>query len=80
MSKRLSKYIAGFGNFFEKALIGLSAKSGGISIISFSSIIGTPVGIASASASFSLYLTTGIVKNYWKQQEIKRRNIIRFLR
>ena len=61
MSKRLSKYIVAF-DYFDKALIVLSATGGGISIISFSSIIGAPAGIASASFSFAFSLTTGIIK------------------
>ena len=48
MSKRLSKYIA-FCDYFDKSLIALSATSGSISITSFTTVIGTPVGIASAS-------------------------------
>ena len=58
MSKKLSKYIAGF-DFIDKTLIVLSATSGGISIISFTSVIGV---IASASFSLLFYLTTGIIK------------------
>ena len=61
MNKKLSKYIAVF-NYIDKTLIVLSATSGGVSIISFVSIIGTPVGIASASFSFVFSLTTGIIK------------------
>ena len=38
MSKKLSKYVAVF-DYFDKALIVLSATSGGASIISFASII-----------------------------------------
>ena len=42
----------------------MSATSGGVSIISFITVIGALVGIASASASFILFfsLTTGIMK------------------
>ena len=50
MSKKLSKYIADF-DYFDKTLIVLSAASGGISIISFTSVIEVPVRIASASLS-----------------------------
>ena len=38
MSKKLSKYIAAF-NYFDQALINLSATSEGISITSFASVI-----------------------------------------
>ena len=47
-SKKLSKYVAVF-DYIDQALIVLSATSGGVSIISFTSIVGAPVGIASAS-------------------------------
>ena len=43
-------------------MIVLSATSGGESIISFTSIIGAPVGIASASFTLIFSLTTGIAK------------------
>ena len=52
MGKRLSKYIA-FCDYFDKSLIVLSAASGSISIASFATVIGTPVGIASASLSLT---------------------------
>ena len=61
MSKKLSKYIAAF-DYFDKTLIVLSATSGGISIISFTSVIGVPVVIATASFSLVFSLTTGIAK------------------
>ena len=48
VSKKLSKYIAAF-DYIDKTLIVLSATSGGISIISFTSVIGIPAGLASAS-------------------------------
>ena len=48
MSKRLSKYIALF-DYFDKSLIVLSVATGSISIKSFATIIGAPVGIMSAS-------------------------------
>ena len=60
-SKKLSKYVAAF-DYIDKVLIVLSATSGGVSIISFTSIIGAPVGIASASFTLIFSLTTGIIK------------------
>ena len=62
MSKRLSKYIASF-DYFDKSLIVLSATSGNISIASFSTVIGAPVRIVSASFSLAISISTGIVKN-----------------
>ena len=52
MSKRLSKYIASF-DYFDKSLIVLSVTTGSISIASFATIIGAPVGIVSASFSLA---------------------------
>ena len=46
----------------KKVLIALSAASGGVSIISFKSIIGAPLGIVSASFPVIFSLTTGMVK------------------
>ena len=43
-------------------LIVLRAKSGGVSITSFASIAGAPVGIASATFTLIFSLTTGIIK------------------
>ena len=45
---------------FDKSLIVFSATSGRISVVSFATIIGAPVEIASAT------LTTGIVKKLLK--------------
>ena len=61
-NKKLSKYVAAF-DYIDKILIVLSATSGGVSIISFTSIVGATVGIASASFALVYSLTTGIVKN-----------------
>ena len=59
MTKRLSKYIASL-DYFNKSLIVLSITTGSISIASFATVIEAPVGIASASLTFSI--STGTVK------------------
>ena len=61
MSERLSKYIVSF-DYFDKYLIVLSATSGSISVASFAKVIGTTVGIASASLSLAFSLSTGLFK------------------
>ena len=58
---KLNKYVTAFDHI-GKILIVLSATSSGISIISFTSILGTPIGIASASLTLIFSLTTEIVK------------------
>ena len=60
-SKKLNKHVTTFG-YIDKTLIILSATSSGVSIISFTSIIGASVGIASASLTLIFSLTTGIIK------------------
>ena len=60
-SKKLSKYVAAF-DYINKVLIILSATSGRVSIDLFTSIIGAPVGIASASFTLIFSIATGIIK------------------
>ena len=55
MSKNLSKYIASF-EYLDKSLIVLSVATGSISIASFATAIGVPVGIMSASCSLNFQL------------------------
>ena len=61
MNLKSNKYVTIF-DYIDKILIVLSATTSGVSIISFTSIIGAPVGIASASFTLIFSLTTGIVK------------------
>ena len=62
MSKKLNKYIAAF-DYIDKTLIVLCATSVGISIISFTSVIGVPARLASVSFTLVFSLATGIIKN-----------------
>ena len=50
-------------------LIVLSATSAGISIISFTSVIGIPARLASASFTLVFYLTTEIIKKTVKDNK-----------
>ena len=77
-SKKLNKYVTTF-DYIDKILIVLSATSSGVSIISFTSIIGAPVGIASASFTLIFSLTTGIVKKLLNITRKKRKSMIKFL-
>ena len=49
-------------SYIDKISIALSASSSGVSIILFTSIVGAPIGIASASLTLIFSVTTGIVK------------------
>ena len=77
MGNRLSKYIASFG-YFDKSLIVLSLTTGSISVASFATAIGAPVGITGASFSLTLSICTGIVKKLLKttRSKMKKRNKI----
>ena len=63
MSKKLNEYITAF-DYIDKILIVLCATTGGI--IFFTSIIGIPAGIASASSTLVFSLTTGLIKKLLK--------------
>ena len=76
MSKRLSKYIA-FFDYFDKSLIVVSATSGSISIASIATVIGTPVGTASASLSLTFSSSTGLLKKLLKTTRNKKRSLIK---
>ena len=72
MSKRLSKYIASF-DYFDKSLIVLSVTTGSISIASFATVIGAPVGMVSASFSLAFSISTGIIKKLLKTTRNKKK-------
>ena len=72
LSKRLSKYISSFESF-GKSLIVLSVTTGSISIASFATVIGAPVGMMSASCSLAFSITTGFVKKFLKTTRNKKK-------
>ena len=72
MSKRLSKYIASF-EYSDKSLIILSVTTGSISVASFATVTGAPVGIVSESFSLAFFIFTGIVKKLLKTTRNKKK-------
>ena len=56
-------------------LIVLSARSGRISITSFPTVIGAPVGIANASFSLAFLISTGIAKKLLKTTQNKKKKM-----
>ena len=60
-SKNLNRYVTIF-DYIDKILILLSAATGGISIVSFTTAIGASVEIASAGVTLIFSLTAGIIK------------------
>ena len=59
--RKLDKYITIF-NYIDKMLIILSATSSGASIISFTTLVSVPVGIASVSFTLIFSTAKGIIK------------------
>ena len=78
MSKKLNKYIASF-DYFDKSLIVLSITTGSITIASFATVIGVPVGIVSASFSLAFSISAGIIKKLLKTTRNKKKNIIKLI-
>ena len=77
-SKEFSKSVTIF-DYIDKTLIVLSATTGEVSIISFTSIIEAPVGIGSASFTLIFSPTTGIIKkllNITRKKKKKKYNKI----
>ena len=68
MSKNLSKYFDSF-EYFKKSLIVLSVATGSISVASFVTVIGAPVGIMSASCSLALSITTEFRKKVFENSK-----------
>ena len=78
--KKLSKYVTDF-YYIDKVLIVLSATTGEVSIISFTSIVDAPVGIASASFTLISSLATEIIKkllNITRNRKKKHDKILMF--
>ena len=57
----MSKYVVAL-DYIDKILIALSATTGGVSICSFTSVVGAPVRIASKGFTLIISLTARIVK------------------
>ena len=72
MGKRLSKYIP-FFDYFDKSLTVLSVTTGNISIASFATVIGGPVGIVSTSLSLAFSISTGLIKKLLKTTRNKKK-------
>ena len=71
--RKLIKYFT-IVEYIDKILVILSATSGGVSIISFISIAGVPVGVASASFTLIFSIAKGITKILLKITGNKKKN------
>ena len=59
---KLNKYIVGF-DYLDKIFTTLSASFGTLSVVSHSTVIGIPAGIAGASLTLTFTISTGINKS-----------------
>ena len=62
-----------FFGYFDKSLMVLSVTTGSISIASFVTVIGAPVGMMSASCRLAFSITTGFVKKVLKTTRNKKK-------
>ena len=60
-SRKLSKQVTAF-DYINKISIVLSATTGGVCIVSHATVVGAPVGIASAGFTIVISLATGIIR------------------
>ena len=79
MSENLSKYVASF-EYFDNSLIFLSVTTHSISIASFATAIGSPVGITIAICSLVFSIITRFVKKILKTIRNTKKNTIKLLR
>ena len=63
--KKLNKYLVSF-DYLDKIFIALSASCGTLSIASYTSVVGTPAGIAGSSLTLIFTISTGISKSLLK--------------
>ena len=80
--KKISKYIAAF-DYADKLVITLSASFRTLSIASYATIVGIPVGIAGASLTLIFTVTIGVVKtllNITRKKKKKQNKIIALAR
>ena len=80
--KKISKYIVAF-DYADKLFITLSASFGTLSIASYATIVGIPVGIAGASLTLIFTVTNGVVKtllNITRKKKKKHNKIIALAR
>ena len=76
--KKLNKYVVGF-DYLDKIFIALSASFSILSIASYATVIGLPVGIAGSSLTLIFTISTGINKsllNVTKKRKKKHNKII----
>ena len=80
--KKISKYIVAF-DYADKVFTTLSASFGTLSIVSYATVVGIPAGIAGASLTLIVTVTTGVVKtllNITRKKKKKHNKIIALAR
>ena len=80
--KKISKYIVAF-DYSDKRFITLSASFGTLSIASYATVVGIPVGVAGTYLTLIFTVTTGVVKillNITRKKKKKHNKIIALAR
>ena len=74
--KKLNKYLVSF-DYLDKIFITLSASFSTLSIPSYATVLGLPVGIAGSSLTLIFTIGTGISKSLLKVTKKRKKNIIK---
>ena len=74
--EKLNTFLVSF-DYLDKICIALSASFGTLSIASYSSVVGTPAGIAGSSLTLIFTIGTDISKSLLKVTKKEKRNIIK---
>ena len=76
--KKLNKYLVSF-DYLDKIFITLSASFSPLSIASYATVLGLPVGIAGSSLTLIFTIATGINKSLLRITKKRKRNTIKYL-
>ena len=76
MIKKLNKYIVSF-YYLDEIFITLSASFSTLSIASYATVVGLPVGIAGSSLTLIFTISTGINQSILQMTKKGKKNIIK---
>ena len=74
--KKLNKYLITL-DYLDRIFITLSASFGTLSVASHATVVGIPVGVASASLTLIFTISTGVNKSLLQLTKKRKKNIIK---
>ena len=76
--KKLNKYIVSFG-YLDKIFIALSASFSTLSVASYATVVGLPVGIAGSSLTLIITISTGVNKSLLRVTKKRKKKHIKII-